>query len=117
MKKFLPFFLLFFLTGCDSDIDITKYPENIQKCFNHIYYSDNNCTKKQKIIIKFCECYNAKYSQKIQKEEEIYSKTVNLFGYDNFFSQINRLTASDRMNEISQEVSNDCAKRTGYTCK
>ena len=48
-------FIGLILSGCD-DVDISKYPEYIQSCYNSIIYDEANCTKSNKSTLKYCEC-------------------------------------------------------------
>lgn len=114
MKKLLFIAFVFGLVGCDSNVDITRYPENIQECFNKIYYNDNNCTKSQKTIVKYCECFQAKYSQAVAQEQQDYDTKVVTLGYNNFVTKVSRMSVHDRLYEKSRQIASECADKTGY---
>ncbi len=58
LKKVFCICSLLTLIACDK-IDISKYPEDVQNCYNKTISNTDNCTKSKKIIVKYCECVGA----------------------------------------------------------
>lgn len=102
MKKiFSLIMVLILLSACDN-VDITRYPDNIQECYNGIIYGkDKNCTTNKKVIIKYCECTESQrkaYMSQINISDSA-SKEIfmNLVGYQEL-----------------QKIYDRCAEQTGY---
>lgn len=109
MKKLFLLVGVLCVTGCDSNVDITKYPENIQTCYNSVFYHSDNCNKS-KTIIKYCQCFNA-------KSDAITKKTNQTWGTISQARAQNMLmyNALEReAHESFNKAADECAKKTGY---
>ena len=96
MKKLLllPVALLF--VACDR-VDISKYPEDVQACYNDAINDKDNCTESKKTVVKYCECVSAKMAQ--MPDESSASYAIRMF--------VER-----------HKIRKECAEKTGYTfCK
>lgn len=106
MKKLLVLLgVVLTVSACDSEIDITKYPETIQNCYNTIYYEDINCNKG-KTILKYCQCFMPKsigINQRIEKTWNMGLKNIYVLGGLN--------SERERMLDKAAE---ECSKNTGY---
>jgi len=106
MKKLLVLLgVVLTVSACDSEVDITKYPENIQNCYNTVYYKDSNCNKG-KTILKYCQCFVPKSIGINQRIEESWN-----IGPRNIFLKSALLDKKERMLDKAAE---ECSKSTGY---
>lgn len=97
LKKLVYACSLLALVACDN-VDVPKYPDDVQDCYYDTISSDNNCTKNKKTIIRFCECVAAR-NAKIKAEGDDVSSAIVAF--------VER-----------HKIHKGCAKDTGYTyCK
>lgn len=97
LKKLLCVCSLLALGACDN-VDVSKYPDDVQDCYYDTISSDNNCTKNKKTIIRFCECVAAR-NAKIKAEGDGVSSAIVAF--------VER-----------HKIHKGCANDTGYTyCK
>lgn len=104
------------LAGCD-DVDITKYPENIQSCYNEIIYAPENCTTSKQSILKYCQCFHSQYDKKV---EEVNAKlrqgsAALAFMKAGSLNAVYRAQANAALNKYADELVESCAKETGYT--
>ncbi len=101
LKKLLCVCSLLGLGACDN-VDVSKYPDDVQDCYYDTISSDNNCTKNKKTIIRFCECVaarKAKIKEKIKADGDDVQSSIVAF--------VER-----------HKIHKGCAKDTGYTyCK
>lgn len=98
MKKLFLILPIFTLAACDN-VDISKYPEDVQECYTQTLESTDNCTKSKKTVVKYCECISAKKAAmkaEAGEEEQTVSYAIRLF------------VERHKMREA-------CAKQTGYT--
>ena len=97
LKKLIYLCSSLILVACDN-VDISKYPDDVQNCYYDTISSDNNCTKSKKTIIKFCECVTARKA-KIKAESDDVQSAIVAF--------VER-----------HKIHKGCAADTGYTyCK
>jgi hypothetical protein len=100
MKKLLllPVALLF--VACDR-VDISKYPEDVQICYNDAIYDKDNCTESKKIVVKYCQCVSAK---KAAIKAQMPDESSASYGIRMFVER--------------HKIREECAEKTGYTfCK
>ena len=102
------------LAGCD-DVDISKYPENIQSCYNNIIYNADNCTTSKKAIVKHCECYESQYAPKATQVKKKYQMGSMATNHNRFVNFVYANEMNKELKELSDQVAADCAKKTGYT--
>ena len=94
MKNLFLILPIFTLAACDN-VDISKYPEDVQECYTQTLESTDNCTKSKKTVVKYCECISAKKAaMKAEAGKEL--SPIRLF--------VER-----------QKMREECAKQTGYT--
>ncbi len=106
-------------------IDITKYPESVQSCYNENIYSDNSCTKNKRTILKYCECIQGFQAEIDNKKTEANTKLeIAAFHWSTThlpYSGSTRGFAGEttdiknRLNAYIKSVYEKCAKKTGYT--
>ena len=121
-KKFLYIGTALVLTACDN-VDISKYPEGVQKCYNGIVFNDENCTKSKKTIVRYCECsqgQEAKINAKAAELEKDIRGANAMAGLMNrqwggLFMAGAQNDAREKLEEYVQELYDECAKKTGYT--
>ena len=92
------------LAACDSNIDISKYPENIQTCYNSILFDDDFKCVKPKTILSYCQCYDVEYNK-------AYSQYSRL---ENNISGMNLMGLS-YMDEQLKKARNNCAEKVKLT--
>jgi len=122
LNKILIATTLLLVAACDN-VDISRYPESVQKCYNGIIYDDNNCTSSKRTIIKHCECVQAQDSKINAKAEELnkglrgsaaFAGTMNA-QWGGFFMAGVRNTAQEKLDAYAEKLYDECAKKTGYT--
>ncbi len=106
MKKILLLAGVLFITGCDSNVDITKYPESVQRCYNSAYYHTDKCST-DKAILKYCECFTAKSTNIDIKINESWNAGPR--------SPMLSHALDTKRDKLLDEAAADCAKKTGYT--
>jgi len=98
LKKIFYICSLLTLIACDK-VDISKYPEGIQNCYNKTISSTDNCTKSKKIIVKYCECVSAGKAEIKAPDGKSVSDSIRAW-------------------VDMQKLYEKCAEKTGYTsCK
>lgn len=108
MKKILVLLgIVLTVSACDSEVDITKYPEAIQQCYNGIYYNTNNCNKS-KTILKYCQCFTAKSTAIVEQTNQ----NIKYRGKGWDFLNWGVKAAGEKK---LQAAANECAEKTGYT--
>lgn len=121
LKHLLLISLSVLVVACDN-VNVEKYSESIQKCYNGIIYSDDNCNTSKRKIIKYCQCTDAMEPKINAKAEELnqglrganaFASTMNR-GWGNLFAAGVRNSAQNQLNEYAQKLYDDCAKKTGY---
>ena len=95
MKKILLFLPIFTLVACDN-VDISKYSEDIQNCYNKTISSEDNCTENKKIIVKYCECISTGKAEIKAPNGESVSDSIRAW-------------------VDMQKLRDKCAEKTGYT--
>ena len=122
LKKLVLITFVFGLAACDN-VDISRYPESVQNCYNGIIYDSNNCTHSKRTIVKYCQCTTGKESEIKAKASELDQDlrgAVALAGGMNrtmggFFIAGAQNTANEKLHKFAQKLYDDCAKKTGYT--
>lgn len=107
MKKLFLLVGVLCVTGCDSEVDITKYPADIQQCYNAAYYHKDNCSKSKQIL-KYCQCFSAKAAP-INAET---NQNIQYRGKGWEF--LNWGVKAEGEKKLDQ-AADECAKQTGYT--
>ena len=97
-------------------IDITKYPENVQNCYNEGIYSDYSCTKNKRTILKYCECLQGLQPEISRRKNANlrvdWSTTIEpYYGTVRGFAS---KTTDDNLNDYIKFLYEKCAKKTGY---
>lgn len=109
-------FSMLLLSACDN-VDISKYPQNVQNCYNQVIYDVNNCTKSKKAILNYCQCYTSNLAKKTEEINANYrqaSAGLNFFNAGSLNSAL-RATSQATLNQYATELVKDCASKTGYT--
>lgn len=110
------------VVACDN-VDIEKYSESVQKCYNGVIYSDNNCNTSKRKIIKYCQCTDAmepKIQAKAAELDEGLRGTAAFAGtmrgaWGGLFMAGAHSQAREKLEKYAQTLYDDCAKKTGYT--
>lgn len=100
------------LAACDN-VDITKYPENIQKCYNDIIYNDSTCTKSKKVILNYCQCTEAAV-ENITNETNAAIQQANAIGFG-FIVALGAGNVQSAFVQKTEAAYDACAEKTGYT--
>lgn len=98
--------ILFTMSACSSEVDITKYPDNIQNCYNNIYYHSNNCNK-DKVILKYCQCFSAK----VANINNIINDQWNAGPRSPILSN----ALANKKERMLDKAADECTEKTGYT--
>lgn len=121
LKKILCVCSVVTLTACDN-VDISRYPESIQNCYNEIIYEDNNCTTSKKTIVRYCQCTDGKQADLDAKWNEL-NRGVRAARAGGFFKGnaggLVRFglqnSARAQYDAYAEKLFDECAKKTGYT--
>ena len=130
MKKLIFLIPVFVLASCDN-VDITKYPESVQSCYNGIINADNTCTKRKKTIVKYCQCNDSLEPEIQAKGQEIARKLYLKYQASNVAAAVSGLgilggmwaereksadleEAKKEYAEFKDKLYDKCAKKTGY---
>ena len=100
MRKLLLLPVVLLMVACDR-VDISKYSEDIQACYNDAIHDKDNCTESKKIVVKYCECVSAKQAaiKAATPDESSTSYAIRMF-------------------VEKHKIRKECAQKTGYTlCK
>jgi len=121
LKHLLLISLSVLVVACDN-VNLDKYSESIQKCYNSIIYSDNNCNTSKRKIIKYCQCSDAMESKINAKAAELddgLRGTAAFAGtmrgaWGGLFMAGAQNKAREKLDQYAQTLYDDCAKKTGY---
>jgi len=95
MKKILLLLPVFTLAACDN-VDISKYPEDVQKCYTQTLERTDNCTESKKIVVRYCECVSAGKAEIKTPNGQSVSDSIRAWAE-------------------MQKLRDRCAEKTGYT--
>lgn len=99
------------LAGCDN-VDITKYPADIQECYNTIIYNNDNCTSNKKVILQYCQCYVPKAREAAASYEQQGRLGARMGA--GIFAIANAQLGFEKK---TGEIADICAEKTGFICK
>ena len=123
LNKVLIMCSVLLIAGCDN-VNITRYPEPVQKCYNSIIYDADNCTTSKKTIVRYCECQYAQTEKleakwaELNEELEAHHAFSEVFiggGWGNLAVSALRDSVQHRFEKYAQELFDECAAKTGYT--
>jgi len=122
LNKILMIISVLLIAACDN-VDVSRYPEGVQKCYNGIIYDNGNCTKSKRTIVKYCECTEAQEEKLKVKAEELNKGLRGSAAFagamnntmSGFFMAGMRNSAQSQLEEYAQKLYDECAKKTGYT--
>lgn len=122
LSKILLFIPILLLTACDN-VDISKYPEFVQQCYNGIIYSDNYCGISKKITVRYCECCFAKQGDIYAKQQELNDAAVaagmfygSAVGPLSGFAALGAQSmAQKKLDMYRKQLYTECAEKVGFT--
>ena len=116
LKKFIPDY-----------VNISRYPEGIQNCYNQINYLDLSCGNRKRTIVKYCECLQSVQDLIENKRYEIYTEAsvlaTSVGGHwtpDSYYSStigpkvMTFEGASGKLDGYIRRLHRKCAEKTGY---
>jgi hypothetical protein len=78
LKKVFFICSLLSLVACDK-VDVSKYPQDVQNCYNKMISSPDNCTKSKKNTLKYCDCLVAGKKKIKASDEKSVSDSIRVW--------------------------------------